>query len=82
MIAETTETTDPGPKNPAYILAYNVLLSGVVDRVDNLHTKAIDLASDQEFCTGCNANWPCDTRRALMEFRGEVADLRRQGVFK
>ncbi|OUS97400.1 hypothetical protein [Rhodococcus sp. NCIMB 12038] len=79
MTTETTNTT-VGPKNPAYILAYNVLLSGVVGQVEGLHTKAIEVATEQEFCVGCNGDWPCETRRVLMEFRGEVADLQRRGV--
>lgn len=80
MTTETTAETSAGPKNPAYILAYNVLLTGVVDQVDNLHTKAIEVGTGQEFCQACNADWPCQTRRVLMELRGEVADLRRRGV--
>lgn len=76
----TTETTAAGPKNPAHILAYNVLLSGVVGQVEGLHTKAIEVGTGQEFCVECNRDWPCATRRVLMEFRGEVADLQQRGV--
>ena len=36
---------------------------------------SVEVMTGQRFCVESNRDWPCATRRVLMEFRGAVADL-------
>ena len=36
-----------------------------VERVQALHSPAVDSELQSTYCLGCDAPWPCDTRKAL-----------------
>lgn len=40
-------------------------LVAAVERVQALHAPAVDSELKSTYCLGCDAAWPCDTRKAL-----------------
>lgn len=69
-----------GPKNPAFVLGYNVLMTGLISQIEADHAKATDISTGREFCMECDGHWPCRTAQALSAFRRDVADLRDRGA--
>ncbi|QLF83654.1 hypothetical protein SEA_REDWATTLEHOG_151 [Gordonia phage RedWattleHog] len=71
-------TPESGPKNPAYILGYNILLRSLVDQIENLHQRSDTTGK----CVGCHKPWPCPSADAIAEHRALVEDFRARGSLR